>query len=175
MTEEEYYQQMWNESRHGCGGLTAALFIIIAMLALLTGCRTQYVPVETVIKEYIHSTDTVREKDTIRNEKETIIREAGAADSAMLAKLGLQIKNNERIILVLKNELERQSHEKQEMRTDTIIREKEVQIPYPVERKLSRFEQFKMDYGAISFGVSIAAVIAAVVFIILWLRRKSKL
>ena len=76
------------------------------MLFLLFGCKTQYVPVETVRTVYEHHTDTVKQTDSIKTEKETIIREARPEDSLMLAKLGIRLKENERAILVLQKKLE---------------------------------------------------------------------
>ncbi len=177
MTSKEYFDYFSEEMQNRGGCITNPVMLVVLLLVVmcLFGCKTQYVPVETVVKEYIHSTDTVREKDTIRNEKETIIREMNAADSAMLAKLGLEVKANQHIILVLQKELERQSHEREESKTDTIYRDKEVQVPMPVERKLSRWEQIKMDYGAVSIGISIAAVIAAIVALIVWIRKRKLL
>ena len=49
-------------------------------------------------------------------------------------------------------------------RTDSI------QVPYPVERKLTRWQQAKMDLGGIALGVLAVVLCAAVV----WLIRKFK-
>lgn len=157
MTEEEYYQQVWQESRHGCGGLTAALFIIIAMLALLTGCRTQYVSVPEYHTEYIVKHDSVTLRDSIWQHDSVYVERSGDT------------------LLVEKWRTKYVEHLRDVVKIDSFIKTDSIRAPYPVERKLSRFEQFKMDYGAVSFGVSIAAIIVLVVFIILWLRRKSKL
>ena len=163
----------WRRGRRR--GIVCAVLAGMALLPLLTGCGTQYVPVETVVTEYVHSTDTVHEKDTVMRDMQTVVREASPADSAMLAQLGLEIRENQRIILVLRKELERQSHEKQESHTDTVYRDRETQVPYPVERRLSRWEAFCIDYGKITLGTSIAAAVAAAVLIVLWIRRKTRL
>lgn len=174
MTLDEYNEMLMRErlmQRNGCG--TAAVVIMLLLsVTLLCGCSTQYVPVETIVKEYVHSTDTIHEKDTLHTEKETIIREATKSDSTMLAKLGLQLDESNRIILVLKSELERQSHEKEESRTDTVYRDKEAQVPLPVERKLNRWEQICIDYGKIMIGATVVTFIAFVVLLILWLKRR---
>lgn len=57
--------------------------------------------------------------------------------------------------------------------TDTFIKTDSIRVPYPVERKLSRWEQVKMDYGAVCIGISLAAVIAAAVWLIIWIRRNT--
>ena len=157
MTEQEYYQQVWQESRHGCGGLTAALFIIIAMLALLTGCRTQYVSVPEYHTEYIVKHDSVTLRDSIWQHDSVYVERSG--DTLLVEKWRTKYQLVYRDVVKI----------------DSFIKTDSIRAPYPVERALNRWEQFKMDYGAVSFGVSLAAIIALVVFIILWLRRKSKL
>lgn len=140
--------------------IPAVLAIMFAMMLLLSSCSsTKYVPVETVRTEYINRTDTVRKTDSVFTEKETIIKEA---DSALIAKLGLQLKNNEKAILILKRELERQVNKESEHRIDTIIKTDSVQIPYPVEKKLSKWEQTKMNAG----GISIVSCIIFIAMII---------
>ena len=140
--------------------IPAVLAIMFAMMLLLSSCSsTKYVPVETVRTEYINRTDTVRKTDSVFTEKETIIKEA---DSVLIAKLGLQLKNNEKAILILKRELERQVNKESEHRIDTIIKTDSVQIPYPVEKKLSKWEQTKMNAG----GISIVSCIIFIAMII---------
>lgn len=111
-------------------------FLAVAVVLLLcASCRSvKYVPVETVRTEYVHHTDTVRQTDSVYHEKETIIREA---DSAMVSDLGLKLKENERAILVLKRELAREKNQKEEHKTDTIIKVDSVSVPYPVEKALT--------------------------------------
>lgn len=140
--------------------IPAVLAIMFAMMLLLSSCSsTKYVPVETVRTEYINRTDTVRKTDSVFTEKETIIKEA---DSALIAKLGLQLKDNEKAILILKRELERQVNKESEHRIDTVIKTDSVQIPYPVEKKLSKWEQTKMNAG----GISIVSCIIFIAMII---------
>ena len=140
--------------------IPAVLAIMFAMMLLLSSCSSiKYVPVETVRTEYINRTDTVRKTDSVFTEKETIIKEA---DSALIAKLGLQLKDNEKAILILKRELERQVNKESEHRIDTIIKTDSVQIPYPVEKKLSKWEQTKMNAG----GISIVSCIIFIAMII---------
>ncbi len=111
---------------------------VVLTLLFMASCQSvRYVPVESVRTEYINRTDTVRETDSIIHEKETIIREA---DSTTLSKLGLQLKENERAILVLKRELEKQKREVSEHKTDTVIMRDSIPIPYPVEKELTWYQ-----------------------------------
>ena len=152
--------------------MTDRALIVVAVLLLLCGCRTQYVPIETVVKEYVHSTDTVSVTDTVTNEKEIIVRPATMADSARLTRLGLQLDMKDNYILVLERELERKSHDKLHSKTDTVYRDREVQVPYPVERKLTKWEQICVNYGKIMISITVFCIVAAIVFIIVYIKRK---
>ena len=141
------------------------IILIVILCLLFCGCSTQYVPIETVRTEYQNHTDTIRQTDSIFREKETIIREA---DSATIAKLGLQLKNNEKAILILKRELERQVNKESEHRVDTVIKTDTIRVPYPVERKLSNWEKFKIDIGGI---ITFVLVVVVIIIMLKWLVR----
>ena len=114
----------------------------MCLMALLVSCRTQYVPVETVRTEYINRTDTVHKTDTVTNERETVIREVNKGDSALLAKYGIQIKDNERMLLFLQRELAKERSKEREVQHDTTIVRDTIQVPYPVEKKQSAIDRF---------------------------------
>ena len=54
-------------------------------------------------------------------------------------------------------------------RVDSFVKVDSVQVPYPVERKLTRWESMKMELGGWAFGGLIMAII-----IVCWLIFKSK-
>ena len=173
--DEYYYNEMYDEragkSIVACCYSLAGIVILIILSLLLSGCKSiQYVPVEKVRTEYINKTDTVNKIDTLISEKETIIREA---DSNLVAKLGLQLKANERAILVLQRELERQISKESEHKTDTVIKTDSVQVPYPVERKLTKWEQTKMDAGGIAIGMCIVILLVIIIGFIVKAYRKT--
>ena len=149
-----------------------AEFVILigTILALLfmTSCRSvRYVPVERVRTEYINRTDTIRETDSIIHEKETIIREA---DSTTLSKLGLQLKENEKAILILRRELERQKSAHHEHRIDTVVVRDSVNVPVPVEKELSWYQEKCITW----FPWILFAAIVFLIFILKpwrWLKR----
>lgn len=164
----EYRHKASGSALRTCWYMFIGIIVALFICALFSGCdSTQYIPIETVRTEYSHKTDTVKQTDSVFHEKETIIREA---DSAMIAKLGLQLKANERAILVLQKELEKQVNSKSESKTDTVFRNDSVQVPYPVERQLSHWEQFCIDYGKVMTG----ATVVLLVFIIVWLARRLR-
>ena len=97
----KFYHQGIAE-RGGCGGPVVAVLLLVAFL--LMGCRSiQYVPVETVRTEIVHHHDTIKQTDSVKTEKETVIREARPEDSAMIAKLGIKLQDNERLLILLQN------------------------------------------------------------------------
>ena len=118
------------------------VFVLMCLMALLVSCRTQYVPVETVRTEYINRTDTVHKTDTVTNEKETVIREVNKGDSALLAKYGIQIKDNERMLLFLQRELDKERSKEREVQHDTTIVRDTIQVPYPVDKPQSAVDKF---------------------------------
>ena len=124
------------------GWYILVVFVLMCVMALLVSCRTQYVPVETVRTEYINRTDTVHKTDTVTNEKETIIREVNNGDSALLAKYGIIVKNNERMMLLLQRELAKERSKEREVQHDTTIVRDTIQVPYPVEKKQSAVDKF---------------------------------
>lgn len=159
-----------NYGNAGCGGPVLAIFLLVAFL--FCGCKSiQYVPVETVKTEYIHNTDTVIKTDSVKSEKETVIREARPEDSVMIAKLGIKLQDNERLLILLQKELSDARCEVYESHTDTVIKTDSIQVPYPVEKQLGRFQQFCLDFGKIMIGGSIAAILFAVFCIIMWIRK----
>lgn len=170
-----YYNKMYDmnskKSLIACCYSLAGIIQLVILSLLFSGCKSiQYVPVEKVKTEYINRTDTVNKIDTLISEKETIIREA---DSSLVAKLGLQLKANERAILILQRELERQVSKESEHNTDTVIKTDSVQVPYPVERKLTKWEQTKMDAGGIAIGVCIVFLIIIIVVFMVRAYRKT--
>lgn len=141
---------------------------VILTLLFMASCQSvRYVPVESVRTEYINRTDTVRETDSIIHEKETIIREA---DSTTLSKLGLQLKEKERALLVIQRELERQKSARQEHRTDTIIVRDSVNVPVLVEKELTWYQETCITW----FPWILFAAIVFLIFILKpwrWLKR----
>lgn len=124
------------------------IFLFMCLLILLASCRSvQYVPVETVRTEYVSRTDTVHKTDTVTNNRETVIREVNKGDSALLARYGIQIKDNERMMLFLQRELERERSKEKEVMHDTVIVNDTVCVPYPVERQETTWEKLTENLG----------------------------
>jgi hypothetical protein len=145
-----YHKEMPNP-KQGCFSWMVAIIVLIVFSICMSSCETiKYVPVETVKTEVIHNTDAVIVKDTINNEKETIIREATPADSLLLAKVGIQLDESKRVILLLQKELAEKSHTEIEHTSDTVTVEKEVKVPYPIEKPLSKWDRICLKSGSIA-------------------------
>ena len=113
-------------------------------------CRSvQYVPVENIRTEY-------KTRDSIR------------VDS---------IYNQDRIYVFVKGDTVYQYRYKYLYkyqyinRADTVIKTDSVQVPYPIEKQLSRWQSIKMELGGWAFGL----VIAFVLIIIVWLVYRTKI
>lgn len=141
-----------NENKHKA--IPAIIFIIamlgFALALLATGCKTQYVPVESIKHDSIYIS-SIR-VDSVFNRDSVMVYIKG--DSTYIYK---------------EKEVTRYKIER-----DTTIIEKvdSVQVPYPVEKKLSRWEQIKMDMGGIAIGA--VGVCALVLAILIWLKLKSR-
>lgn len=122
------------------------VIICLVGIALLTGCRsTEYVPVETVKTEY---------KDRVREVHDTTM----VQDTRLIYVKGdtvLDIRYRDRTRNVYLHD------------TLWYVCTDSVQVPYPVEKELTKWEQFKVDYStyiilALTFGL----------VIVIWLVRK---
>lgn len=139
------------------------VILVISICLLLCGCRTQYVTVPEYHTEYIAKTDSFFRIDTIINNTNTVIREANDGDSMLLAEYGIRLKDNERLLLLLRQELQKATSKQQEAHTDTIIKKDSIRVPYPVEKSLSRWQQIKLDIG--EYVLVLLALLAALVII----------
>lgn len=147
--------------------------IILSLVLMLCGCKViEYVPVETVRTEVVHQTDTVKEKESTKKESTTVIREASPEDSAMLAKLGIKLKSNERLLILLQKELAETRKELEQKHSNDSVHTEYKDRPYPVEKKLTKWQSFCIDYGKIMLGSTIAGVIIIVLLIIIYRRKK---
>ena len=140
--------------------------VVLLLLAMLTSCKTRYVTVPEYHKEYIHSTDTFIHHDVMRDTSWMTISEV---DSAELVKLGVRIKGLTNALLIERNSYREQRSNNQRVKTDTIFKTDSIRVPYPVERKLSKWQQLRLDFG----GWAMGGTVVAIVFIIIWLVRRK--
>lgn len=115
------------------------LGMIVLLMSAVCSCRTvQYMPVETVRTDSLYfntvSTDSVYVKDSV-----------------LIVKGDTVTEYRWRYVYKYKD------------RTDTVYvsRTDSVQVPYPVEKELTRWQRFKMDIG----GYALAAVVVIVLIV----------
>lgn len=117
------------------------------LLAMMCSCRTQYVPVETVKTDSVRVVDVQR--DSIYVLDSIFVREAH--DTIYITKWRTEYK--------------------EALRVDTfhVQRIDTINTIVEVEKKLTKWQQTKMDVGA---GVLYAAPILIAIFIIYWKLKK---
>ena len=141
--------------------------LTIGVVLFMLSCKTEYIPVETSHTEHHWHTDSIKEVDSVIHEKQTTIMQL---DSAAMAQYGIQLKNAERAWLVKSWELERQIENLQRLTAyrDTI--RDTIQVPYPVEKKLSKWQQTKVDWGG---WAMLCVMVLIFLFLFFALRRRG--
>lgn len=126
------------------------LGIVVLLIMSVCSCHTvRYVPVETVKHDSLYlstvSTDSVYIKDSVLIMK---------GDTVTEYRWRYIYKYKDRIDTVYVN------------RTDS------VQVPYPVEKKLSKWQQFRMDVGGYAVVTVVVLVFAIVGYFLYKIRKK---
>ncbi len=144
-----------NDKRRLGRQLTSAVYLaaVTVAVALLCGCTsTKYVPVETVKTEYVDRESARVDSVTLRDS--VFVRSGG--DTIWVEKWRWR------------DRVSRASD------TVTVVKTDSVQVPYPVEKPLTRWQQAKMDFGGIGFGAvgALLLLVGAGAVRKLWLGRK---
>ena len=127
--------------------LIAAIAAAAIAIILFDSCKSvQYVPVPEYHTVTVTKTDTFIQKDSVFCHDSVYIHQKG--DTVWFEKWHTKYIDKVRDVV----------------RTDSFIKRDSIPVPYPVERKLTKWEQTKIDWG----GEAIIAVIV-VFFIIIWL------
>ena len=159
MREEKAYK--------GCFWAFVMFILTMGIALFILSCKTEYIPVESTHTEHHWHTDSVKEVDSVFHEKQTIIRQL---DSAAMAQYGIQLKNAERAWLVKSWELERQIESLQRL---TAIRDTvrdSIPVPVPVEKKLTKWQQAKVDWGG---WAMLGVLVIIILFFVFALRQRG--
>ena len=128
---------------------SAIVIMAVVVIALLCGCtRTVYEPMERVRTEY---------KD---NTVERLMVDSVTDTRFILIKGDTVIDYRDRV----------KWREKEVHDTTLMVITDSIPVPYPVEKKLTRWEQTKIDYGGTALGV-VAVIVCAVM---VWLIKKFR-
>lgn len=142
------------QERRGCITLFVAWFAMLILgfvILALGGCKiVKYVPVETIKHDSIYINKV--QKDSILMKDSVYIREKG--DTVWVEKWKTKYVSK--------------------YLTDTIYRERidSIQVPYPIEKELSKWEKRFISIGKIATGIGIGMLVVGIVWLVLWLRKK---
>lgn len=119
----------------------------IALLLLFGSCRSiRYVPVETIRTDSLYL--TVHERDSIHIKDSVYVKEKG--DSVLVDKWHIVYRDRT-------------------IRDTTYIeKEKEAEIPCPVEKESTWWQKTRLEPGGLSTGVILVSLIVAI-----WLIKKK--
>jgi hypothetical protein len=129
--------------------LLTVLFVVLSLICL-TGCKTQYVPVKEIHTEYVTRTDSFIRTDSLYLHDSILVREKG--DTVTIEKWHTRYRD--RIV--------------ESIKTDTFIQRDTIPVPYPVEKRLSWWQQRKQDFGEIML-----VLLAIAAFCIFWKHKRS--
>lgn len=137
------------------------ILLLLFVLITLTGCKTvRYVPVPEYHTLYKTRVDTVQRWDSVRDVQWMTVREV---DSAQLAALGIQLKGLKNALLIERNKLLQQMSNEKTHKVDTVMQRDSIPVPYPVEKPLTKWQQWKMDMGGWAMGVAAVLVILVII------------
>lgn len=175
MSDEDYFEKLFEQSLSRLLKLWAAMAVGIVVCALLSSCTTtKYVPVTETRTEHHWNTDSVRERDSTHTERETVIREL---DSAAMARYGIQMESNQRAWLVLQREMENRLRELEHMTAQRDTVRDSIPVPYPVVKEvpaeLTWWQQTRIHIGNIAMVLLMGAVVFFLARVIYNSRRHS--
>lgn len=132
------------------------LAMTFLVLMMLQGCRTKYVSVPEYHNVYINKHDTLTKHDSIY-QREFVDRYV-KGDTIYLTKIKVDYRFRNLYKIRYRDSLKIDS----------------IRVPYPVERKLNKWENLKMEVGGWAIGGLSAVVIALIAYIVTWLVRRYK-
>ena len=114
------------------GWQVASYVIVLLLVVFLSGCRTKYIPIEKIVYQNAIKHDTLHTSDSV------FVR-----DSIYLRQNTCYL-DRWREKTVFKNVYM--------VKVDSFLKRDSIPVPYPVERELSKWEQFQLKYAVWSFG-----------------------
>lgn len=129
------------------------LYILMAV-ALLTGCKTKYIPVPEYHEIVVHHADTLLRVDSVQLRDSVIIRVQGDTITQEVWRWRDRVKYDTRIVY------------RDSIRVDS------VRVPYPVERKQTAWERTMQSVGKISLFLIVTSICFMLVYLLLRARNK---
>lgn len=127
----------------------------MVLLVMLTGCKTKYVSVPEYHTQYVVRTDSVEKWDSIYLHDSTYIYKVGDTVSVYVYRDKFKYKYLDRIHI------------------DTLMKTDSIRVPYPVEKRLTKWERVKMETGGISLVIICVIIIYFMIRFIRLLARSK--
>lgn len=167
------------------------MLIIIGLLALTSLCFTScshrvYVPVQSIRTDtiYMSRKDSVHIKDSLITRQVINIRDSIAIHDSVVIVKDEQGNIKEKLIVRYRDRwhatqdnltLQRLlAHYKASNDILRATRKERIEVPVPVERKLSRWEKLKMDVGGWAIGAMSTVLLGVIGYIVVWLLKKYR-
>lgn len=167
------------------------MLIIIGLLALTSLCFTScshrvYVPVQSIRTDtiYMSRKDSVHIKDSLITRQVINIRDSVAIHDSVVIIKDEQGNIKEKLIIRYRDRwhatqdnltLQRLlAHYKASNDILRATRKERIEVPVPVERKLSRWEKLKMDVGGWAIGAMSTVLLGVIGYIVVWLLKKYR-
>lgn len=128
------------------------IFIVLMMIILFNSCSPKVIYVPEYHTEVVTRTDSVVKIDSVHVKDSVIIKQAG--DTIEIDRWHTEYKDRWRERVVV----------------DSFIKVDSVSVPYPVEKKLSKWQQAKVDWGG---WAMLFVVVLIFLFLIFALRRRG--
>ena len=141
---------------------------MIVVAVALAGCKSgeSVVTVPEIHDHWHHTSDTIRQTDSIINLQTTIIREL---DSAAMARYGIRLQGMQKAWLVENSRLQRELSALRQTKTDTVIERDSVPVPYPVVKEVKK-PLTMIEKGLM--GTGIGSLVGILFYCIIFLRKK---
>ena len=123
-------------------------------VALLTGCKTKYIPVPEYHEIVVHHADTLLRVDSVQLRDSVIVRVQGDTITQEVWRWRDRVKYDTRIVY------------RDSIRVDS------VRVPYPVERKQTAWERTMQNVGKISLIILVTSICFMLVYLLLRARNK---
>ena len=167
------------------------MLIIIGLLALTSLCFTScshrvYVPVQSIRTDtiYMSRKDSVHIKDSLITRQVINIRDSVTIHDSVVIVKDEQGNIKEKLIVRYRDRwhatqdnltLQRLlAHYKASNDILRATRKERIEVPVPVEKKLSRWQKIKMDVGGWAIGAMSTVLLGVVGYIVVWLLKKYR-
>lgn len=158
--------------------------LLSAIVLLLASCKTtEYVPIETTHTEYVEKVvfdtaevnrlrllvDSVSHSVVIVQKDCTVM----TVDTAGNVKSKERYKDTtkDRLVEHKTREIDSTAYYRSMIDSLRHIKNDTIQKPYPVEKQLTKWQQFKVDYG----GYMLTIILATIIYLTWWAKRKDRL